>query len=195
MTSTRPVFFFILLSLFTTFEGNVGFNIDEEMAPRSFSIKYYRNRYLFSPSDEAYLSEETLRFDRMTPTLVFGFGTDYEKVIKWSELKNSFAKNNKFNFDDLISKFQEFKSARKLVVIAHGWNEGNDDSSCANAWVSNMARTVRKYDRNVTTIALCWNSKVVPTPYNWWGGLFRKSSKEKELGTICYFRKVQLIIN
>ena len=75
MTSTRPVFFFILLSLFTTFEGNVGFNIDEEMAPRSFSIKYYRNG-LFSPSDEAYLSEETLRFDQMTPTLVFGFGTD-----------------------------------------------------------------------------------------------------------------------
>ena len=90
------------------------FNIDEEMAPKSFFFKYYRYPTLHSV--EANFHEETLDFYVITPTLMFGY-QQKEKVVKWNELKTSFSKNKKFNFDDLVSNFPVFKPLRKSWQI------------------------------------------------------------------------------
>ena len=189
MAITGPLLVCVVLcSAFALSERveKLSFNIDEEMAPKSFSFKY--SRYSTLDSSETNFHEETFDFDVITPTLVFGYGTGYqqkETMVKWNELKHSFTKQGNYNFNDLVSNFPGFKSASKLVVISHGWNDGKVDS-CDEAWVSTMARTIRGNDKNVATIALCWNSKfstqIMLTE------IFGKSSKQSGVGKLCLAR-------
>ena len=84
MAITRILIVFCLAFSLPERDAKLSFNIDEEMAPKSFFFKYYR--YPTLPSVEANFHEETLDFYVITPTLVFGY-QQKEKVVKWNELK------------------------------------------------------------------------------------------------------------